>query len=119
MPRIPDATIERIKDATDIVEIVSDHVQLTRRGRNYFGICPFHTEKTASFSVNPDLQIYRCFGCGEGGNAFTFIQNIDGVSFVEAVSFLAHRCGIPLSLERTAHAQQPNDELFRAIEIAC
>ena len=119
MARIPDATIERIKDATDIVEVVSDHVQLAKRGRNYFGICPFHTEKTASFSVNPDLQIYRCFGCGEGGNAFTFIQNIDGVSFVEAVSFLAQRCGLPLSLERTAHAQQPNDELFRANEIAC
>ena len=118
MQRIPDATIERIKDATDIVEIVSDHVQLTKRGRNYFGVCPFHSEKTASFSVNPELQIYRCFGCGEGGNAFKFVQKIDGVSFVEAVSFLAQRSGITLELERNTEAAQSNDELFRANEIA-
>jgi DNA primase len=118
MQRIPDATIERIKDATDIVEIVSDHVQLTKRGRNFFGVCPFHSEKTASFSVNPELQIYRCFGCGEGGNAFKFIQKIDGVSFVEAVSFLAQRSGIPLMLERNTEAAESNDELFRANEIA-
>ena len=118
MQRIPDATLERIKDATDIVELVSDHVQLTKRGRSYFGICPFHSEKTGSFSVNPVLQIYRCFGCGEGGNAFKFVQKIDGVSFVEAVSFLAQRSGIPLMLERNTEAAQSNDELFRANEIA-
>ncbi len=118
MQRIPDATIERIKDATDIVEIVSDHVQLTKRGRNYFGVCPFHSEKTASFSVNPEMQIYRCFGCGEGGNAFKFVQKIDGVSFVEAVSFLAQRSGIPLEIERNTETAESNDELFRANEIA-
>ena len=91
---------------------------MTKRGRNYFGVCPFHSEKTASFSVNPELQIYRCFGCGEGGNAFKFVQKIDGVSFVEAVSFLAQRSGIPLELERNTEATQSNDELFRANEIA-
>ena len=69
MPRIPDELIERIKDASDIVEIVSEYVQLKKSGRNYTGLCPFHNEKTPSFSVNPDLQIYKCFGCGSAARS--------------------------------------------------
>ncbi|MDP6701997.1 MAG: CHC2 zinc finger domain-containing protein, partial [Candidatus Latescibacteria bacterium] len=66
MPRIPEDILERIRDAADIVEVVSEHVQLAKKGRNFFGLCPFHEEKSPSFSVNPDRQIYHCFGCGVG-----------------------------------------------------
>ena len=94
LPRLPEELIDRIKDSSDIVEIVSEYVQLKKNGRNYVGLCPFHEEKIPSFSVNPDLQIYKCFGCGVGGPVFKFIQEIDRVSFVEAVDFLAQRCGM-------------------------
>ena len=79
MPRIPEDILERIRDATDIVDVVSEHVQLGKKGRNFFGLCPFHDEKSPSFSVNPDRQIYHCFGCGVGGNVFKFLQEIDRV----------------------------------------
>ena len=119
MARIPEETIERIKAATDIVDLVSEYVELRKRGRNFFGPCPFHTEKTPSFSVNPQLQIYRCFGCGAGGNAFKFIQEIDNVSFVEAVSFLARRSGIALP-QSGASAEQGDfsDQVYKANELA-
>ncbi|HIC75389.1 MAG TPA: DNA primase, partial [Candidatus Poseidoniales archaeon] len=68
MPRIPEDTLERIKSACEIVDVVSQHVQLNKRGRRFFGLCPFHTEKTPSFTVNPDLQIFHCFGCDTGGD---------------------------------------------------
>ena len=114
MPRIPEQTIERIKDANDIVEVVGEYVQLRKSGRNFSGLCPFHNEKTPSFSVNPDLQIYKCFGCGIGGSVFKFIQEIDRVSFVEAVSFLARRKGIPLERESEAGDNQASDRLYQA-----
>jgi DNA primase len=119
MPRLPEELIDRIKDSSDIVEIVSEYVQLKKNGRNYVGLCPFHNENTPSFSVNPDLQIYKCFGCGVGGPVFKFIQEIDRVSFVEAVSFLAQRCGITLP-ERQADQEQSTalDPLYRANELA-
>lgn len=120
MPRIPEDLVERVKEATDIVEIVSEHVQLIRRsGSNYFGLCPFHPEKTPSFSVNADRQIYHCFGCGAGGNVFKFLQEIDHISFAEAVAFLARRSGIPLP-ERSADRSQEgvSDQLYQAHELA-
>lgn len=116
--RIPEETLERIREAADILEVVSEHVQLKQRGRNYFGLCPFHTEKTPSFSVNPDLQIYRCFGCGAGGNVFRFVQEIDRVSFVEAVSFLAQRTGIALPADQKRGDDDQSDYLYRANELA-
>lgn len=122
MPRNHEAEAvrDRIRDATDIVDLVSEHVQLTRRGRNFLGLCPFHEEKTPSFSVNPDRQFYHCFGCGVGGDVFKFIQEIDRVTFVEAVKFLAERAGIPLP-ERSGPSREETeaaDELYRANELA-
>ena len=96
MPRIPEDILQRIRDATDIADIVGEHVQLSKKGRNLFGLCPFHNENSPSFSVSPERQIYHCFGCGAGGNVFKFIQEIDRVSFVEAVTFLAQRASISL-----------------------
>ena len=115
-----EAVRDRIRDATDIVELVSEHVQLTRRGRNFLGLCPFHEEKTPSFNVNPDRQFYHCFGCGVGGDVFKFIQEIDRVTFVEAVKFLAERAGIALP-ERSGPSREEAeaaDELYRANDLA-
>ena len=120
MPRIPEDILERIRDAADIVEVVSEHVQLAKKGRNFFGLCPFHEEKSPSFSVNPDRQIYHCFGCGVGGNVFKFIQEVDRVTFVEAVKFLAERTGIGLP-ERSGPSREESDaadRLYRANDLA-
>ena len=120
MPRIPEDILQRIRDATDIVDLISEHVQLVKKGRNYSGLCPFHDEKTPSFSVDPDRQFYHCFGCGVGGNAFKFIQEIDRVTFVEAVKFLAERTGVALP-ERSGPSREEDaaaDELYRANDLA-
>ncbi|UCH10064.1 MAG: DNA primase [Fidelibacterota bacterium] len=101
MARIPEETIARIRDTADILDVVSGYVQLKRRGRNYFGLCPFHQEKTPSFSVNQQKQIFHCFGCGRGGNAITFIMELEKVEFVEAVQRLGERYGIPVELTGT------------------
>lgn len=119
MPLIPDETIEAVKAATDIVEIVSEHVQLRKTGRNWVGLCPFHNEKSPSFNVNPDLQSYHCFGCDVGGTAIKFVQEIDKVSFPEAVRYLAERAGIPMPRQGGSPAEdERNDRLFRANELA-
>ncbi|MGX1901017.1 DNA primase [Thermolongibacillus altinsuensis] len=95
--RIPEETIESIRRSVDIVEIVSEYVQLKKQGRNYFGLCPFHGEKTPSFSVSPEKQIYHCFGCGAGGNVFSFLMEMEGLTFIEAVKRLAPKANIDLS----------------------
>lgn len=93
---IPDEKITAIKNASDIVDIVSEIVSLRRAGRNLLGLCPFHAEKTPSFTVSPDKQIFHCFGCGAGGNAIDFLMKHGGLSFPEAVADLAKRYGIDL-----------------------
>ncbi|AMX82864.1 DNA primase [Geobacillus subterraneus] len=95
--RIPEETIEAIRRSIDIVGVIGEYVQLKKQGRNYFGLCPFHGEKTPSFSVSPEKQIFHCFGCGAGGNAFTFLMDIEGIPFVEAAKRLAAKAGIDLS----------------------
>ncbi|HEX7880133.1 MAG TPA: DNA primase [Candidatus Eisenbacteria bacterium] len=94
--RYPQDLIDRVREATDIVALVGEQVRLTRAGRSYKGLCPFHTEKTPSFHVNPDRQIYHCFGCGAGGNAISFLIEHAKLTFPEAVRTLAERAGIPL-----------------------
>lgn len=92
--KIPEQMIEQIRSQSDIVDVISDYMQLTKRGRNWFGLCPFHGEQTPSFSVSADKQIFHCFGCGAGGNAITFVMDIENISFPEAVSKLGERVGI-------------------------
>jgi DNA primase len=117
--RIPPDIVDRIREATDIVDLISEYVQLKRKGVNYFGLCPFHSEKTPSFSVHPGKQIFHCFGCGIGGNVFTFLQEHDKLSFVEAARELAKRAGISIPDDRTSPAQTEQfDRLYRANEFA-
>ena len=96
MARYSDELIEEIRSNNDIVDIISQYVVLKRSGRSYFGLCPFHKEKSPSFSVSPDKQIFHCFGCGAGGNVFHFISKIENVNFIESVQTLADRAGILL-----------------------
>lgn len=96
MARIPEELIDSIRSQADIVDVVSDYVTLRKAGRNYKGLCPFHDEKTPSFSVNPERQIYHCFGCGKGGNVFSFLMEHENVTFVEAVRHIARRLNITI-----------------------
>lgn len=96
MARIPEELVDSIRSQADIVDIVSDYVTLRRSGRNYMGLCPFHDEKTPSFSVNPEKQIFHCFGCGKGGSVFTFLMEHENVTFVEAIRHIARRLHITI-----------------------
>ena len=102
MARYSEEILNEVRQANDIVDVISQYVHLKRSGRNYFGLCPFHSEKSPSFSVSPDKQIFHCFGCGVGGNVITFISKIEGMNFVETVQSLAERANIQLpTLENT------------------
>lgn len=96
MVRYSDELLDEIKSKNDIVDIVSQYVVLKRTGRNYMGLCPFHKEKSGSFCVSPDKQIFHCFGCGVGGNVFHFISKIENLNFKESVEMLANRAGVEL-----------------------
>src|SRR5699024_11930861 len=88
--------IEEVRSRNDIVYVISQYVKLTRKGSSYFGLCPFHNEKTPSFSVTPGKQMYYCFGCGAGGNVFNFIMEYESFTFGEALQHLADRAGVQL-----------------------
>ena len=119
MARIPEEVIEDIRAQINIADVVSDYVALKKKGQNYFGLCPFHVEKTPSFSVNVEKQIFHCFGCGVGGNVFTFLRDIEKISFVEAVRLVAQKAGIALPEERSgARSGEVSDALYRANELA-
>ena len=96
MAKISEQSIEKIRDRADIIEIISKYVSLKKRGRNYFGLCPFHSEKTPSFSVNPEKQIFKCFGCGAGGSSIDFIMEFEKLNFIESVKYLAEQYNIEI-----------------------
>ena len=96
MPRYSDELIEEVRSRNDIVDVVSQYVQLKKSGANYFGLCPFHNEKTGSFSVSPDKQIFHCFGCGASGDVVKFVQEIESTDFMGAVRILAARVKFPV-----------------------
>ena len=96
MVRYSDELIDEIKNRNDIVDVISQYVILKRSGRNFFGLCPFHKEKSPSFAVSPDKQIFHCFGCGVGGNVFHFVSKIENMSFIETVQMLAEKSGVEL-----------------------
>lgn len=119
MPPIPEHIVDRVRDSVNIVDVVSRYVTLKKRGRNYLGLCPFHTEKTPSFSVNAEKQIFHCFGCGVGGNVFSFLMRHDNLNFVDAVKRLAEENGIKIPVSREVQKQESeNEQLFRANQFA-
>ncbi len=115
---IPQETIEQIRQATDIAQIIGEYVRLKKRGRHFDGLCPFHTEKTPSFKVNTDRQIYHCFGCGKGGNVFSFLMEHDKMSFVEAVKHLARKANITIKEAQTDYRREQSERLNYAHQVA-
>ena len=107
---VPDHIIDEIRDRSDIVAVISEHVVLKKAGKNFKGLCPFHSEKTPSFSVSPDKRIYHCFGCGTGGNVFKFLMEIQSITFPDAIKDLAERTGIPLPQNVTGHSNDPKQK---------
>ena len=105
--------IQQVRDASDIVGVVQQWVPLKKAGANYKGLCPFHSEKSPSFNVHPAKQIYHCFGCGEGGDVFGFVQKLTKVNFAEALKVLAERAGIPLPLDTRDAGQREQEEEHR------
>ncbi len=105
--------VEEIKSKVDIVEIVNGYVTLKKAGRNWKANCPFHGEKTPSFNVNPELQIFKCFGCGEGGDVYTFLEKIEGMTFGEALKTLADRVGVKLTSYKPSQQEEEKERLLR------
>ncbi len=118
MPYYSDELVEEIRSGNDIVDVISGYVRLTKKGSTYFGICPFHNEKTPSFSVSPNKQMYYCFGCGAGGNVITFLMEYENYTFPEALEVLANRIGIELpKQEMTAEQRKASDKRARLLEV--
>lgn len=119
MAVVSDHIIDSVRDAVNIVDVISRYVSLKKSGRNYMGLCPFHKEKTPSFSVHPVKQIYKCFGCGVGGNVFSFLMEHEHISFLDALKRLAEETGIELELqEKSPEVESENERLFQANETA-
>ena len=113
-----DELIEEVRSRNDVVDVISGYVRLQKRGSTYFGLCPFHNEKTPSFSVSPGKQMYYCFGCGAGGNVFTFMMQYENFTFQEAMQSLADRAGIELPKQEMSAAQrEAADRRSRLLEI--
>ena len=118
MPRYSPEIIDEIRSRTNIVDVVSRYVKLTKKGSNYFGLCPFHNEKSGSFSVNPGREMYKCFGCNKAGDVFSFIMEEENMSFPEAVQKLAKECGVDLPEEHVSReelAQRSRKEKLREV----
>src|SRR3990167_3764418 len=111
--------IAEIKSKMDIAQLINERVSLKQRGRRFLALCPFHSEKTPSFTVSPDLGIFKCFGCGKSGDAFTFLQEYEGMSFVESLEYLAEKTGV--KLERRAvdrHTADIDKKIFEINHLA-
>ena len=118
MPYFSDDIIEEVRSRNDIVDVIGQYVHLTKKGSTYFGLCPFHNEKTGSFSVSPNKQMYYCFGCGAGGNVFTFMMQYENFTFSEAMEALADRVGVALpQQEYTKEQKREADKKQRLLDI--
>ena len=113
---IPENKIEEVRQANDIVDVVSGYVQLKKQGRNHFGLCPFHNENTPSFSVNEEKQIFHCFGCGKGGNVFSFVMEIEHYNFIEAVKYLAEQSQIQLPEIKESNQNKLSEEASNLLD---
>ena len=119
MARYSEEILNEVRQSNDIVDVISQYMHLKRSGRNFFGLCPFHNEKSPSFSVSPDKQIFHCFGCGVGGNVITFVSQIEGLNFVETVQMLAERANIQLpTLQNNGDTQREilKDKVYKVNE---
>ena len=116
MALISNESLERVKQAADIVEVIGAHTDLRRQGARMVGLCPFHEERTPSFSVDPQEKLYHCFGCGEAGDLFKFVMEKEGLGFVEAIEALADRYGVELEREQEDPRAQERRARARRLE---
>ncbi len=120
--RIPEEVIQQVQEKTDILDLIGQYVHLKKTGRNYFGLCPFHSEKSPSFAVHPEKRLFHCYGCGESGNVFTFLMKLEGFEFPEAVRLLAGKVGIDIPQEETTREipqfAQKKEKMVQAHELA-
>lgn len=115
--RIPENKIEEIRSSADIIDVISEFVQLRKRGKNFIGLCPFHSEKTPSFTVSEEKQIFHCFGCHSGGNIYKFLMEYEKISFIEAVQEVATRVGINLEYEEDTTGKESEQEILYEINV--
>src|SRR5262245_32309932 len=108
-----DSQVDEVKSRVDIVSLISEYLPLKKAGRNYKGLCPFQGEKSPSFMVNPDRQIFKCFGCGEGGDVFSFLKRMEGMEFGEALQVLAKRTGVTLEQYKPSPEELRRENLFK------
>jgi DNA primase len=113
-----DNQVEQVKQKIEIVELIGERVNLKRAGQNFKGLCPFHSEKTPSFFVSPEMQMYKCFGCGESGDAFSFLQKFEGMTFPEALETLAKRAGVTLTRTYRSDEDQKRDRYLEILHLA-
>src|SRR5712671_4701458 len=115
------STAERVKQQADIVRVVGEYVRLKKTGKDFSGLCPFHQEKTPSFTVSPIKQIFYCFGCGKGGDIFNFVMEMEKCEFPEAVKVVAEKCGIavPRQKERSPEERKENQQRSVLVEMHC
>ena len=120
MARISEQSVESVRNSADVVEVISSYIELKKRGRNFFGLCPFHNEKTPSFSVNPEKQIYKWFGCGVGGGSINFIMEKENLDFVDAIKHLARMFNVKLEITGGDNKKTTDlkSQLLRIHEIA-
>src|SRR5213596_3363569 len=120
MPRIKDESVERVKGVMEIVPLVEDTVRLRKSGGVYRGLCPFHQERTPSFTVTPARGTFKCFGCGEGGDAISFVEKLENVDFVGAIEHLAKRFGVEVEYEEISpeadRARRQKEQLGKLLE---
>ncbi len=114
---IQEEVIEKIKEANDIVDVISESVPLKKSGKNYWGLCPFHQEKTPSFSVTRDKQLFKCFGCGEGGNVITFVMKSKNLPFNEAIKVLAEKANITLEQNEGDRIRQEKSQVYYKMHV--
>src|SRR5581483_1466856 len=122
MARIKDSSVELVKAATDIVALVEGYTRLRKSGSRYVGLCPFHQERTPSFGVSPERGTFKCFGCGEGGDAITFVEKKENLDFGGAIEWLADRFGVRLEYEESSpeqeRARRRRERLFQLLDRA-
>src|SRR5712692_3229287 len=106
---------EKVKQQADIVRVVGEYVRLKKSGQNFTGLCPFHAEKTPSFNVHPTKQIYHCFGCGQGGDVFKFVMEMEKCAFPEAIRIVAEKCGIALPRAKERSPEERRENQLRAV----
>src|SRR3989338_6033931 len=115
---ISNQTIDDIRNKADIVSVISEYVPLKKRGRNYLGLCPFHSEKTASFTVSPEKQLFHCFGCGEGGNVFAFMMKAENIGFAEAVAELGEKIGVKVGRTAPSTSSSEKEKIYSVMLLA-